>query len=308
MNFKELIEKMKYLGFTENEAKCYLMLLKKDSLGVGEIAKLGEVPRPNAYNALERLLAKGLVVSHSGKVISYSASDPLNLKDKLMMDIDNSIESELREWEKKGEEIRERKNSLHEGVQIIAGYIEDIYKENRGSSELSKHIELMIDPQQIDKIFFQLIMNVKKEVLSMARQNFGNMTEKRKRKIQKDAEYGTSLIKKDIIYKCIYGLSPDEAQNQFMCKYAIDKFVTAGEQARVMKDIPMRVTIFDEEVVMFTLIDSSGSTLKIPWGPQNVTQLVRNKVTAKSFKVMFNSLWDMAEDYQDYKKRVNMKY
>lgn len=36
--------------------------------------------------------------------------------------------------------------------------------------------------------------------------------------------------------------------------------------------------------------------------------MVRNEVTAKSFKAMFESLWDMAKDYNDYKKRVNLKY
>src|SRR3989344_6210432 len=65
------------LGLSSNESKVYLTLLKLGSTTAGEIAKKSKVYRTNAYEALNRLLEKGLVsFVYQGHQKFYEAESP----------------------------------------------------------------------------------------------------------------------------------------------------------------------------------------------------------------------------------------
>jgi sugar-specific transcriptional regulator TrmB len=55
---KEILEK---LGLSESEAKVYLALIELGSSLAGDITKKAEINRSNCYDALQRLIEKGLV-------------------------------------------------------------------------------------------------------------------------------------------------------------------------------------------------------------------------------------------------------
>jgi len=61
MSFEELRETLKRIGFSSNEAKVYLTLLKIGSSKAGKISKETHINRTTTYDALKRLLEKGLV-------------------------------------------------------------------------------------------------------------------------------------------------------------------------------------------------------------------------------------------------------
>lgn len=68
------------LGFSQNEVKVYLALLEKGLSTTTEIAKKTKLFRTNIYDALDRLMKKGLVsyiVKESKKY--FDVSDPKNL-------------------------------------------------------------------------------------------------------------------------------------------------------------------------------------------------------------------------------------
>jgi sugar-specific transcriptional regulator TrmB len=75
--YEEVLED---LGFSKNEAKAYLALLELGSATAGQIADKSKVHRTNIYDALERMIERG-VVSHS--IISntkyFQATSPENL-------------------------------------------------------------------------------------------------------------------------------------------------------------------------------------------------------------------------------------
>ncbi len=54
-------EDLQKLGFTPNEAKIYLVLLKYGPLQAKEISKKTQINRRTTYGALERLLEKGYI-------------------------------------------------------------------------------------------------------------------------------------------------------------------------------------------------------------------------------------------------------
>ncbi len=65
------------LGMTRNESKVYVALLKSTSAQAGRITKISGVHRRNVYDALERLIQKGLVsVINKGKHRIFVAESP----------------------------------------------------------------------------------------------------------------------------------------------------------------------------------------------------------------------------------------
>lgn len=68
------------IGLSKNEAITYLTLLKIGNTPAGEIAKISKLHRTNVYDALERLIKKGLVAYIVKINIKYyQATDPKNL-------------------------------------------------------------------------------------------------------------------------------------------------------------------------------------------------------------------------------------
>ena len=76
MDIGHLVE----LGLTRNEAKIYLALLKNSPALVGTIAESSGIHRRNVYDALERLIEKGIVtyIIEDNKRF-FSAANPTRL-------------------------------------------------------------------------------------------------------------------------------------------------------------------------------------------------------------------------------------
>ncbi len=75
---------LEILGLTPNEAKIYEALVERGELGVSDISIAAKVHRRNAYDAIERLIDKGLCfeVVRTGEN-KYNAVDPDKLKEIL---------------------------------------------------------------------------------------------------------------------------------------------------------------------------------------------------------------------------------
>ena len=56
MDQKELYKQLSKIGFTDNEAKIYLVLLRIGPSLAGAVAKASGVGRSSAYNALDSLV------------------------------------------------------------------------------------------------------------------------------------------------------------------------------------------------------------------------------------------------------------
>ena len=83
----QLVQYLAEFGFNRNEARIYLAALGRPPLRVAELAELGDVNRPKAYDALRQLVDKGLFseVSGSGhgQVARFQAADPMLVVQRL---------------------------------------------------------------------------------------------------------------------------------------------------------------------------------------------------------------------------------
>jgi sugar-specific transcriptional regulator TrmB len=117
------------LGLSSNEAKVYLTLLKLGSTSAGEIAKKSKVYRTNAYEALNRLIEKGLVsYIFKGHQKFYEAEHPEKITDHLNSKLDKFQEvlpqllADLQTTKTKD------KAHLYEGILGVKAITDDLLK------------------------------------------------------------------------------------------------------------------------------------------------------------------------------------
>ena len=110
-------EKLVKLGFSNNESRVYLSLIKLGSSKAGMIAKHAELDRSSTYNALKSLLQKGLVSYVTiGKTKWFQSSSSNNIVNYLSKKLE-SAKDILPDLEK----IR-KQNKLRENVTLFKGF------------------------------------------------------------------------------------------------------------------------------------------------------------------------------------------
>ncbi len=89
-----LVERWTTLGFTEYEAKAYVALVR---LGTGtgyQVAKESGVPRSMIYESLNKLAARGAVLTQSlGDLVRYAPLPPEQLLSRMRRELDDNVEA-----------------------------------------------------------------------------------------------------------------------------------------------------------------------------------------------------------------------
>ena len=89
---ENLIEKLKELGFSGNEAKVYLALIKKFPLTGYEISKIANIQQARAYDALKSLEAKQIVTVSDDKPATYTPIKPKELTKRYKRKITSTLD------------------------------------------------------------------------------------------------------------------------------------------------------------------------------------------------------------------------
>ncbi len=116
-------------GLTQNEAKIYQVILENNQLSVTQISKISNIHRRNVYDAIERLIDKGLAFQLFNQFENhYKAVDPHKLIE-IIKEKENKLNSILPELEKKYYTKPVRQSFfIYKGVQGFKNYLMDIVK------------------------------------------------------------------------------------------------------------------------------------------------------------------------------------
>ncbi len=120
-------EKLIKLGFTNTEAKIYLILLELNEAQAGLISKKSQINRTTTYDALERLLKKGLItytIQANKKV--FKPTPP------------NKLLEYLKEQEKTAEELIPELNTLYKSQKEKEEF--NIYQGRKGIKSILQDI------------------------------------------------------------------------------------------------------------------------------------------------------------------------
>jgi sugar-specific transcriptional regulator TrmB len=308
MNKTLILKRFKDIGLSSYEAKSYLSLLERDTLTVSEVSRLAGIPRANAYEALEKLMSKGMCTSKPGRTKRYSASDPLVLQEKFLSEASGiteielqslsekhkeilekskaALEAELENLKQKEKQILERTKTLKENITSVIDQLKPQYEKSRLQTDPMDYIEVIRDSYQAHRKFMELVAQTQEEHLALVKPPYSGPREKLEEQIDQQAE----PLKRGIRIRGIYQIPKDREEMEWMFK-VIDMSAKRGEEARVIKKLPMKMAVFDSRIVLYALEDPVSKQ------PSLTTQIVEHRDLARSLKILFESLWEEAQDY-----------
>ncbi len=119
------------LGLSPNEAKIYLSVLENGESSVGKISLHAKIHRRNVYDAIRRLLDKGLVFEvWSSKESMYGVVDPEKLRE-LLVEKQTELELAMPELINKYQQTNSDQASfMFEGYQGMKNILRQIVKTN----------------------------------------------------------------------------------------------------------------------------------------------------------------------------------
>jgi len=286
MNTTQILQTLKSAGLNTYEAKCYLALFERDTLTVPEVSKLAGIPRPNAYEALENLLSKGMCVARPGNTKRYGPSDPAILEEKLHSQAAKATEIEIANLEKKEEQILEKAKAAENNINSLISDLKPRYEEGTLKLGPLDYIEIVKGSHQIHKRFMQLVAEAEHEILAFTKPPYTNPREK----LEEQVGQGVGILKRGVQVRCIYETARDEDEKRWQLEM-INRAVSAGEEARVLEELPMKMAIFDSRIALYTLSDRLSRRLS--W----TSQIVEHPDFAVTLKIVFETLWQQAKDY-----------
>ncbi len=93
LDAETLVEEVRRFGLTEYEARCYVFLSKLGPSHPRKIASEASIPYPNAYEALDRLRAKGWVELVRKRPATYRARNPRAVRQELQAKFNETFEA-----------------------------------------------------------------------------------------------------------------------------------------------------------------------------------------------------------------------
>ncbi|HEX4035932.1 MAG TPA: helix-turn-helix domain-containing protein [Solirubrobacteraceae bacterium] len=256
------VEALVALGLTGYEGSAYVALTRRGQATGAEVARLAELPRQRVYDVLGSLVSRGLAVETPGRPTRYTAAPP-----------DVAFEGLL-------EAQRERLGQLERDVAGTLSRLVPIFRAGRRENDPMNFIEVLRGPALIAKRFAEYQASAEREILVFTKPPYalepGENVE------------GVALLQRNIEARSIYerSISDDPAH-----VVAVQEFIAAGEQARVVDELPVKLVLIDERVALFTLEDPVAAD------PELTIVIVENAAWASLLKIAFDAIWERAEAF-----------
>jgi len=256
------------LGLTTYEAKAYLGLVRRDSATAAEVARLGELPRQRVYDVLASLVEKGLAVARPGPVVKYSASDPEQAIGRLVSD------------------HRKQLSELERRAKDIVGKLAPAYRAGRAQTDPLEYIEVLRDRRAVNKRFAELQKAIEREILVFTKPPYATPVQ--------DEVTGLEVARRHTA-RSVYELS---AFDDPTFADGVRRFIEAGEEARFVSELPLKLVIIDESIVLFGMEDPVA-------GASDVTiMVVEHAHLAAVLKIAFDAVWASALTFEEAGEQV----
>jgi HTH-type transcriptional regulator, sugar sensing transcriptional regulator len=249
------------LGLTSYEAKAYLALLRRDSSTAAQAARLASVPRQRIYDVLASLVEKGLASTRPGQVAKYAAVAPELALERLVSD------------------QREQLADLERQTAALIDELSPAYHAGQKEDNPLEYIEVLRDRRAINERFEELQAGIKREILVFTKPPYATPP-------QENVE-GLEVTKAHEA-RSVYELSvfddPETTEG-------VRRFVEAGEKARFVPDLPLKLVIIDESIVMFGMEDPVAGSSEL------TIMVVEHPSLAGILKIAFNTVWEQGQTF-----------
>jgi len=251
----ELVAQLTRLGLTSYEAKAYLTLIRRDSFTAAQVARQSGLPRQRIYDVLGSLVQKGLAAARPGTVVKYAATPP-----------ELAIELLLAAH-------REQLDQMELDARQMVTDLKPAFEAGQEHTDPLEYIEVLRDRRAINERFAELQANVKEEILVFTKPPYATPP-------QENVE-GLRVIR-TLEARSMYEFSIfDDAA----VMRGVQRFVDAGEQARFVPSLPLKLVIIDETIVMFGMEDPVAGSAEL------TIVVVEHQSLARVLKTAFDAIW-----------------
>lgn len=267
----EGIDLLVQLGLTSYEAKAYQALLQRGSSTASQVAELSGLPRQRVYDVLAGLVAKGLASARPGQAARYTATPPNLVIDRLLAG------------------RRQALAALEREAGPVVGRMVAAYQAGSQHSDPLDYIEVVRESQLTARRWDQLQQQARSEILVFAKPPYVTPAQANTVGLQVTRRHTT---------RCVYELDafgdPDFLDG-------IRRFAAAGEQQRFVPELPLKLAIVDEQMVLFAMSDPAA-------GPTRLTSLVvEHPALARVLKLAFESVWSTAMSYAEASRSAALR-
>ena len=219
------------LGLNSYEAGAYVALTRRGRATGAEVARIAGLPRQRIYDVLDGLVGRGLATVEPGRPAYYAAVDPDACDRDAPRRAPNRARAVRAGSRPRGRAartrlsrrpVRDRPAQLHRGAPRAGGDREALRRAQAGTQS-----ELLIftkPPYAVEP---------------------GENTE------------GLELLSRGVVARSVYERS---VYDEPAVVDAVRRFVEAGEQARVVDHLPLKLVVIDERVAVFTMEDPVAGT------------------------------------------------
>jgi len=251
----DLVSQLTRLGLTSYEAKAYLTLIRRDSFTAAQVARQSGLPRQRIYDVLGSLVQKGLAAARPGTVVKYAATPPEFAIDLLLA------------------AHREQLARMERDAQLMVTDLKPAFEAGQEHTDPLEYIEVLRDRRAINERFAELQANVKREILVFTKPPYATPP-------QENIE-GLEVIETHEA-RSLYEFSvfDDPAVMR-----GVQRFVQAGEDARFVPSLPLKLVIIDETIVMFGMEDPVAGSAEL------TIVVVEHQSLARVLKTAFDAIW-----------------
>ena len=263
------LERLQRLGLTSYEARAYLALLRRDSSTAAETARLAGLPRQRVYDVLSSLVEKGLASTKPGKAVKYSATPPEQALESLMT------------------LHRQQLAELERDTTAMLDKLQPAYLAGQEHTDPLEYIEVLRDRRAINERFAELEAGIKEEILVFTKPPYATPVF--------EHEEGLDVVSSHRA-RSVYEFSAFDDRRS---AEAIRRYIQAGEEARFVSELPLKLVIIDEQIVMFGIEDPvAGSSI--------LTMIVvEHPSLAKLLKIAFEAVWTTGLTFEEASERFS---
>ena len=247
------------LGLTSYEARAYIALTGRDSFTAAQVARVAGLPRQRIYDVLGSLVQKGLAAARPGSVVKYAATEPSLALELLMAT------------------RREEMHSLEQGAAATVRALTAAFVAGREQTDPLEYIEVLRDPGAITARFDELQSSIKREILIFTKPPQENIE-------------GLAVVREHearSIYEFSVFDDPAVADG-------VRRFIEQGEQARFVRELPLKLVIIDETIVMFGMEDPiAANTMEL------TMMVVEHPSLAMVLKTAFDAYWKQGISFEE---------
>ena len=256
------------LGLTTYEAKAYVALLGRDSFTAAQVSRQAELPRQRIYDVLGTLVEKGLASTRPGSVVKYSAVAPDLAIERLVL----AHRHELADLERSAE--------------AIIAELAPAYRSGLEKTDPLEYIEVLRDAGAINERFAELQASVKREILVYTKPPYATPPQENLQGLE---------VTRTHTARGVYEMSAFDDPDVIA---GIKRFIEAGEEARFVERLPLKLVIIDETIVMFGMEDPVGH------GRDLTIMVVEHPSLASVLKTSFDATWERGLTIDEAEKRI----